>query len=116
MIVCKDNIFILETRNTHYVLGLDKFGYNHHNHWGKKCDVEDYFIKEGRDEGLRELLVKNVDETHLKRFFQNFTDYSNSVIDKTYDALNKCFKYYAGRKHQIIEYNPLEDMATLLFL
>ena len=32
MIVCKDNIFILETRNTHYVLGVDNFGYNRHIH------------------------------------------------------------------------------------
>lgn len=62
-------------------------------------------------EGLGGLLVKNVDETHLKRFFQNFTGYSNSVIDKTYDALNKCFKYCSGRKHRIIEYNPLEDFV-----
>ena len=26
MIVCKDNIFILETKNTYYVLGVDKLG------------------------------------------------------------------------------------------
>ena len=50
MIICKNNIFVLETKNTHYVLGVDKYGYNRHIHWGKKCNAEDYFIKEGRDE------------------------------------------------------------------
>ena len=42
MIRCENNIFVLETQNTQYVLGVDKYGYNHHLHWGKKCDINDF--------------------------------------------------------------------------
>lgn len=49
-IFVKNNIFVLETENTHYVLGVDKKGYNRHLHWGKKCDVNDYFMDKIRDE------------------------------------------------------------------
>lgn len=59
--------------------------------------------------GLGGMLVKDVDEIHIKKFFIELTDYSNSVINKTYDALNSCFKYCCNKKHKIIEYNPLED-------
>ncbi len=32
-VIVKNNVFILETKNTHYVLGVDDYGYNHHLHW-----------------------------------------------------------------------------------
>ena len=38
----KNNIFILETKNTHYVFGVDEEGYNRHIHWGNKCNYGDY--------------------------------------------------------------------------
>ncbi|MGN0447969.1 MAG: alpha-galactosidase [Acutalibacteraceae bacterium] len=38
----RDNIFILETDNTHYCLGVDCGGNIEHIHWGKKCLKEDY--------------------------------------------------------------------------
>lgn len=50
MIICKNNIFILETKNTHYVIGVNKFGTNHHLHWGRKCNENDYFIKDFSDQ------------------------------------------------------------------
>lgn len=46
IIACKNNIFVLETEHTHYVLGVDRFGTNRHIHWGKKCDVNDYETEE----------------------------------------------------------------------
>jgi hypothetical protein len=48
--ILKDNIFVLETKNTHYVLGVDKYGYNRHIHWGKKCNINDYEAKDIWDE------------------------------------------------------------------
>lgn len=50
MIISKNNIFVLETKNTHYVLGVDEYGYNHHLHWGQKCDIDDYSIEDISDE------------------------------------------------------------------
>ncbi len=44
-VIVKNNVFILETKNTHYVLGVDDYGYNHHLHWGKKCNADDYFVE-----------------------------------------------------------------------
>ena len=38
----KNNIFILETKNTHYVFGVDEEGHNRHIHWGNKCNYGDY--------------------------------------------------------------------------
>lgn len=61
--------------------------------------------------GLGLLRVKDVDEIKIKAFFREMTVYSNSIISKAYDALNKCFKYCSSKKHKIIEYNPLEDFV-----
>lgn len=38
----QDNVFVLDTKNTHYVFGIDKNGFNRHIHWGKKCKMSDY--------------------------------------------------------------------------
>lgn len=71
MIICKNNIFVLETKNTHYVLGVDKYGYNRHIHWGKKCNAEDYFIKEGRDE--------NSNHSMLDDYKQEYTPFGKTM-------------------------------------
>lgn len=42
IIISKNNTFVIETKNTHYVLGIDKDGTNRHIHWGKKCPADDY--------------------------------------------------------------------------
>lgn len=47
---CKDNIFVLESANTHYVVGIDKDGVNRHIYWGPKCSVDDYFTETWGDE------------------------------------------------------------------
>lgn len=77
----------------------------HDNTYRRRLDT----LKRIDDNGLGEILVKNVDETQIKKFFHGMTGYSNSVINKAYDALNNCFKYCCSKKHRIIEYNPLED-------
>ena len=41
IIECKNNIFVLDMKSTHYVVGVDKFGTDRMIHWGKKCDVND---------------------------------------------------------------------------
>lgn len=46
----KNNIFVLETDNTHYVIGVDSLGRNRHIHWGGKCAAEDYCLNEWGDE------------------------------------------------------------------
>jgi len=71
MIKCKDNIFVLETKNTHYVLGVDKYGYNHHLHWGKKCDITDYFIEDIGDE--------NSNHSMLDNFRQEYTPFGETM-------------------------------------
>ena len=69
--VLNGNIFVLETKNTHYVIGVDKFGYNHHLHWGKKCPVSDYSFKEAKDE--------NSNHTMLDSFKQEYTPYGSTM-------------------------------------
>ncbi|MBD5083141.1 MAG: alpha-galactosidase [Clostridiales bacterium] len=71
MIICKDNIFVLETKNTHYVFGVDKFGYNRHLHWGRKCDTNDYFLKEIGD--------SNSNHSMLDEYKQEYTAFGQTV-------------------------------------
>jgi alpha-galactosidase len=37
-----NGVFVLETKNTHYVMAVDKEGVLTHLHWGDKCAIEDY--------------------------------------------------------------------------
>lgn len=46
----KNNVFILETENTHYVFGIDSRGDNRHIHWGRKCLDSDYEMSNKGDE------------------------------------------------------------------
>lgn len=71
MIINKNNIFVLETKNTHYVLGVDKYGYNHHLHWGKKCDADDYYIQEIKDQ--------NSNHSVLDEFKQEYTPFGQTM-------------------------------------
>ena len=41
-IINQNNIFIIQTNSFHYVIGVDKNGFNRFIHWGKKCPIEDY--------------------------------------------------------------------------
>ena len=43
------NIIAIETKNTHYVLGIDKSGVLHCVHWGKKANLADYEVVEKRE-------------------------------------------------------------------
>lgn len=71
MIIDKNNIFVLETKNTHYVLGVDKYGYNHHLHWGKKCNADDYYIQEIKDQ--------NSNHSMLDEFKQEYTPFGQTM-------------------------------------
>lgn len=71
-IIKRDNtIFILETENTHYVIGIDETGYNHHIHWGKKCNPDDYYINTVGDE--------NSNNTMLDEYKQEITPYGQTM-------------------------------------
>ncbi len=69
--ILKNNTFVLETKNTHYVLGVDKYGYNRHIHWGKKCNITDYEAKDIWDE--------NSNHTRLDMAKQEFTVFGGTM-------------------------------------
>lgn len=69
--ICEDNIFVLETKNTHYVLGIDKYGYNRHIHWGKKCNINDYEATDIWDE--------NSNHTRLDMACQEYTTFGGTM-------------------------------------
>ena len=71
VIRCKNDIFVLETKNTHYVIGIDKNGYNRHIHWGKKCRCEDYFMHERGDE--------NSNHSRLDGYKQEYTVFGGTM-------------------------------------
>lgn len=67
----KNNIFVLETKNTHYVLGIDNYGYNRHIHWGKKCNINDYYTTDIWDE--------NSNHTRLDMAKQEYTVFGGTM-------------------------------------
>lgn len=70
-IFVKDNIFVLETAHTQYVFGVDNFGYNRHLHWGKPCDVQDFFLENVTDE--------NSNNTMLDEYRQEYTVFGSTM-------------------------------------
>lgn len=71
MIKNKGNIFVLETKNTHYVIGVDEYGNNRHLHWGDKCDIDDYFIENNGD--------SNSNHTKLDYIKQEYTPFGKTM-------------------------------------
>ncbi len=69
--ILENNIFVLETKNTHYVLGVDKHGYNRHVHWGKKCALTDYKAGDIWDE--------NSNHTELDMAKQEYTTFGGTM-------------------------------------
>lgn len=67
----ENNIFILETENTHYVIGIDEVGYNHHIHWGRKCNPDDYYVNDIGDE--------NSNNTMLDEYRQEMTPFGQTM-------------------------------------
>lgn len=66
-----DNVFVLETKNTHYVLGIDKNGRNRHLHWGKKCSLSDYSAKD--------VWHENSNHTELDMARQEYTPFGGTM-------------------------------------
>lgn len=100
----KDNIFILETPNTHYVLGVDRYGYNHHLHWGRKCEMQDYCIEEISDE--------NSNNTMLDEFAQEYTVFGATMYREC--ALKAQFA--DGCREISLQYNGCDVQANALRL
>lgn len=69
--VTENNIFIIETKNTHYVFGIDERGTNRHIHWGKKCCDSDYEMKNFGDE--------NSNHSRLDRCRQELTVFGGTM-------------------------------------
>lgn len=106
MIYSNGNIFILETKNTHYVVGVDKDGHNRHIHWGKKCLVSDYEIPNIWDD--------NSNNTALDMAHQEYTPfggpmYRESALKVIFD--DKCREVELEFVKSSIESNSL----TLFF-
>lgn len=51
--------------------------------------------------------IQELNEIHLKSFFKSITHYSNSSINKVYNAIKKCCKYAAKKK--IVTENPFDE-------
>lgn len=71
IITTDNNIFILETKSTHYVFGIDDSGYNRHIHWGRKCRCDDYELKcQGHE---------NSNHSQLDRYKQELTVFGSTM-------------------------------------
>lgn len=64
VIITKNNIFVLETENTHYVIGIDRYGNSRHIHWGKKCCADDYCFFETGDENSNHTMLDEVKQEY----------------------------------------------------
>lgn len=104
VIVKENNVFILETKNTHYVLGVDKNGYNRHIHWGEKCDTNDYTIDYCGDE--------NSNHTVLDEMRQEFTVFGSTMYREC--ALKAEFP--DGCREIVLKYDGCESGENYLSL
>lgn len=80
-IYIRDNIFILETKNTHYVLGVDACGNNRHVYWGGRCAIEDYEVLPVEDENSNHTAT---DEMHQEYTVFGGTMYRPSALKVTF--------------------------------
>ena len=92
IIECKNNIFVLDMKNTHYVVGVDEFGTDRLIHWGKKCDADDYEIFTFGDENSNHT---SLDEMKQECTVFGKTMYRECVLKANfYDScreINSCF-------------------------
>lgn len=92
IIECKKNIFVLDMKNTHYVVGVDEFGRDRLIHWGKKCDADDYEIFTFGDENSNHT---SLDEMKQECTVFGKTMYRECVLKANfYDScreINSCF-------------------------
>ena len=106
IIECKNNIFVLDMKNTHYVVGVDKFGTDTLIYWGKKCDVDDYEIFTFGDE--------NSNHTFLDEIKQECTVFGKTMYRECVLKANfydSCREINAG----FIGANVQKDRLTLNF-
>lgn len=104
--ILKNNVFILETKNTHYVFGIDERGYNRHVHWGKKCRCEDYEMVIKGDE--------NSNHSFLDWYKQELTVFGSTVYRDCSVKMN----FGDGCRELDLEYNGYknsENQLTLMF-
>ncbi len=99
-----DKIFVLETKNTHYVLGVDDAGFNRHIHWGRKCDVKDYFISGSKDESSN--------NSALDDFKQEYTPFGKTMFR---DCAVKA-EFSDGTRDIVLRYNGYEQARNSLKL
>lgn len=93
-IFIKNNIFVLETEHTHYAFGIDDEGCNRHIHWGKKCDVDDYFIEKIGDESSHN---PKLDEYRQEYTVFGGTMYRQNALKATYsDGCREVALEYKG--------------------
>ena len=106
IIECKNNIFVLDMKNTHYVVGVDKFGTDTLIYLGKKCDVDDYEIFTFGDE--------NSNHTFLDEIKQECTVFGKTMYRECVLKANfydSCREINAG----FIGANVQKDRLTLNF-
>ena len=102
--VLKNNIFVLETKNTHYAFGIDSLGYNRHIHWGKKCREEDYFMHERGDE--------NSNHSRLDGYMQEYTPFGGTM----YRECSIKATFPDGCREIVLEYKGCEAKENTLVL
>lgn len=78
-------IFVIETKNTHYVLGTDENGLLHHIHWGGKADKEDYEVTQSWEHNSNH---SELDYTDLEYTVFGGTMYRNCAFKCEYP--DKC--------------------------
>jgi len=106
IIVSDNNVFVLETLSTHYVIGVDEFGNNRHIHWGKKCDISDYSIPALHEE--------NSHHSKLDEITQEYTAFGGTMYRGSalkaefFDACRELHLKYSG-------YSIDENALKLIF-
>ena len=93
----KNGIFIIETENTQYVMGVDSDGLLRHIYWGKKCSPDSFL-------SAKRSIEKNSNYTALDYIKQEYTPFGSAcyrvpaLFVRYADGCRECVQKYASHK------------------
>lgn len=102
----ENNVFVLETKNTHYAFGIDRAGYNRHIHWGDKCRACDY--------EFTQISGESSNHSMLDEYMQEITPFGSTMYRecdikaKFADGCREISMYFEG-------YDIKENVLRVIF-
>lgn len=97
-----NNIFVIETKNTHYAFGVDENGLLRHIHWGKKVNPDDYEVEHTYD--------INSNHSDVDRISEEYTVFGGKMYR---NCAFKC-EYFDGCRDSVFRFKSAKEDKGLV--